>query len=208
MGSVLTCCDDNATERPKTLQTAKREVNWYDGKTVLTNSPTPDADVKTQEAKYPVEMVNIKAYEQIMTKCQEEGKVTAEKMSLEIESDPTLGNSTINWTAWNHFIHQAIFCPETDVFHYEKLMLVGLLLCKGTDAEKAKVLWNLVQNRKDLDFVKMKSAFEGIVDIGVNHLAEQKQNLEMEKIEAMYNEFIQEVFGDSAATEEVFIEKV
>ena len=86
MGSVLTCCDDNATERPKTLQSAKREVNWYDGKTVLTNSPTPDADVKkTQEAKYPVAMVNIKAYEQIMTRCQVEGKITAEKMSLEIE---------------------------------------------------------------------------------------------------------------------------
>ena len=76
--------------------------------------------------------------------------MSAQRLSEAIANDAILSGQSINWTEWSHFIHQPFFCPETDVFDYEKRMLVGILKCKATRIEKARALYEIISTEDQI----------------------------------------------------------
>lgn len=97
--------------------------------------------------------MNIKQYQRIIestaTADSKDGKlIPAARLNEVINVDPVLGDPSINWEEWNYFIHDTIFCPLVDVFYADRLLLVGVILCEGSDSERAEVLWSILQTKE------------------------------------------------------------
>jgi len=98
---------------------------------------------------YPIVLVNVLHYEKIILSLIEKdvSLVDAKQLNEAIVKDPTLADNTINWTQWNSFLNQKHISPEKDKFNVLRLILCGILLCEGSPAERALVLWRLVTNQ-------------------------------------------------------------